>query len=146
MHTTPKISRRAILGAASLTSLSGCGLWDDWFGETKPLLPGKREPVLAIRRGMRVDEGGDRRITLPLPVRNAAWPQTGGNPAHLMGHLAASERLSRAWSAGIGAGGGYRRKIMAQPVAADGLIYTMDSDAVVTAFDGTIPDASEMDG
>lgn len=135
----PALSRRAALrGTISLTALaglSGCGMWDEWFGEVKPPLPGKREPVLAIRRGMRVDEGGDRRITLPAPVRNTAWPQTGGNPAHLMGHLAAGERLERAWSSGIGTGGGYRRKILAQPVSDDGIIYTMDSDAVVTAFD-----------
>jgi outer membrane protein assembly factor BamB len=52
-----------------------------------------------------------------------------------MGHLAAGERLAEAWTASIGAGGGYRRKILAQPVTADGVIYTMDSDAVVSAFD-----------
>jgi len=124
--------RAALLGGAGL--LSGCGLWDEWFGENKPPLPGKREIVLGVRRGMAVDEGAGR-IVLPAPVRNAGWPQTGGNPAHLMGHLAASERLERAWSSGIGAGGGYRRKILAQPVVAGGVVYTMDSDAVVTAFD-----------
>jgi outer membrane protein assembly factor BamB len=34
----------------------------------------------------------------------------------------------------IGTGGGYRRKILAQPVAANGLIYSMDSKGVVAAF------------
>jgi outer membrane protein assembly factor BamB len=138
MHRAPHATRRAalrgLLGLSSLAGLSGCGLWDEWFGENKPPLPGKREPVLAARRGMKVDEGGDKRIILPPPVRNAAWPQTGGNPAHLMGHLAANEVLDRAWSSSIGKGGGYRRKILAQPVSADGVLYTMDSDAVITAF------------
>ena len=138
--TGPALTRRAsLLGALGVTlgALSGCGVFDEWFGEVKPPLRGKREAIMAARRGMRVDEGGDRRVTLPAPVRNAAWPQTGGNPAHLMGHLAASERLTRSWSSRIGTGGGYRRKILAQPVVADGLVYTMDSDAVVTAFDAT---------
>jgi outer membrane protein assembly factor BamB len=138
MDKTRNFGRRAALlgtlGISTLTGLSGCGIWDEWFGATKPPLPGRRETVMAVRRGMSVDEGGDRRITLPPPVRNAGWPQAGGNPAHMMGHLAASERLSRAWSADIGKGGGYRRKILAQPVAADGLVYMMDSDAVVSAF------------
>ena len=133
--TPARLGRRATLLGAALGGLSGCSIWDGWFGENKPLLRGKREAIMVTRRGMSVDEGGDRRITLPPPVRNAGWPQAGGNPAHLMGHLVASERLARSWSSGIGAGGGYRRKILAQPVAADGLVYAMDSDAVVTAFD-----------
>jgi outer membrane protein assembly factor BamB len=52
-----------------------------------------------------------------------------------MGHLAAGERLTEAWSVSIGAGGGYRDKILAQPVVSDGVVYTMDSDAVVSAFE-----------
>ena len=115
-------------------ALGGCGLWDKWFGENKKALPGKREPVLAATHGLSVDEGAGK-VVLPQAVRNAAWPQAGGNPAHLMGHLAANERLSQAWTTDIGAGGGYRAKIMAQPVVADGVVYTMDSDAVVSAFD-----------
>jgi len=115
-------------------ALSGCGLWDDWFGEHKTPLPGKREPVAGGRRALRVDEGVGK-VVLPQAISNAAWPQAGGNPAHFMGHLAAGERLAEAWSADIGAGGGYRRRIMAQPVAANGIVYVMDSDAVVSAFD-----------
>jgi hypothetical protein len=115
-------------------ALGGCGLWDDWFGTKKVPLAGKREPVMVGRRGLRVDEGVPN-VALPPQVQNAAWPQAGGNPAHFMGHLAAGERLAQNWTASIGDGGGYRRKILAQPVAADGVIYTMDSDAKVTAFD-----------
>jgi outer membrane protein assembly factor BamB len=126
------IARRAALLAP--LALGGCGLWDDWFGTHKVPLQGKREPVMVTRHGLSVDEATPK-VTLPPDVRNAAWPQAGGNPAHFMAHLAAGDHLAEAWSAGIGAGGGYRRKIMAQPVAADGIVYVMDSDAVVSAFD-----------
>jgi len=115
-------------------ALAGCGLWDDWFGSHKTPLPGKREPVIGGRRTLQVDEGTPK-VELPPAVTNAAWPQAGGNPAHFMGHLAAGDRLTEVWTANIGAGGGYRRKIMAQPVAADGIVYVMDSKAVVSAFD-----------
>lgn len=115
-------------------AVGGCSLFDDWFGSTKKPLPGTREAVAPSRRGLTVDEGAPK-IVLPPPVRNAAWPQAGGNPAHLMGHLAVGERLTQAWTADIGAGGGYRRKILAQPVVANGIVYTMDSDAVVSAFE-----------
>jgi outer membrane protein assembly factor BamB len=126
------VTRRSALLAP--LAVAGCGLWDAWFGTHKTPLPGKREPILGGRRTLEVDEGTPK-VELPPAVRNAAWPQAGGNPAHFMGHLAASDRLTEAWRVSIGAGGGYRRKIMAQPVAADGIVYVMDSDAVVSAFD-----------
>jgi outer membrane protein assembly factor BamB len=126
------VTRRSALLAP--LAVGGCGLWDEWFGTHKTPLPGKREPILGGRRTLEVDEGTPK-VELPPAVRNAAWPQAGGNPAHFMGHLAASDRLTEAWRVSIGAGGGYRRKIMAQPVAADGIVYVMDSDAVVSAFD-----------
>jgi outer membrane protein assembly factor BamB len=129
---TNRIARRTALLAP--LALGGCSLWDDWFGTRKIPLVGKREPVIVGRGRLAVDEGVPK-VVLPPEVRNVAWPQAGGNPAHFMGHLAAGDRLGEAWSANIGRGGGYRRKIMAQPVAADGIVYVMDSDAVVSAFD-----------
>ena len=132
MARNTRLTRRTALLAP--LALGGCELLDDWFGKRKVPLPGKREPIVGGRRTLEVDEGVPK-VVLQAEVRNAAWPQAGGNPAHFMGHLAAGERLTEAWSANIGAGGGYRRKILAQPVSADGIIYVMDSDAVVSAFD-----------
>jgi outer membrane protein assembly factor BamB len=133
-----EFSRRAALlaplAAAAPLALGGCSLFDSWFGEkAKPPLPGRREPVLASGRGLTVDQGTPK-VALPPPVRNAGWPQAGGNPPHAMGHLAANPVLAQAWASDIGAGGGYRRKILAQPVVANGQVYTMDSNAVVSAF------------
>ena len=123
--------RSALLAPLALT---GCGLWDNWFGTKKIPLPGQREPLLQGQRALSVNEGVGR-VTLPPAVRNAGWPQSGGNPAHMMGHLHANEVLTEAWRADIGTGGGYRRKILSQPIAADGAVYAMDSDANVSAFD-----------
>ncbi len=125
-----RLSRRAALTLPF--ALAGCGLFD----ERKPKIPGKREPVMAERRGLQVDDAGATpRVALPPPTLNAAWPQAGGNPAHVMGHLAAGERLTEVWRADIGSSAGYRSKILAQPVVAGGTVYTMDPDGVVTAFD-----------
>jgi outer membrane protein assembly factor BamB len=125
------LGRRAALLAP--LSLAGCSLLDSWFEEKKDPLPGKREAVFADRRGLVVDEGGPK-VVLPPAVRNAAWPQPGGNPAHLMGHLAANDHLTEVWKADIGQGGGLRRVITAQPVVLNGTVFTMDSDAEVSAF------------
>jgi outer membrane protein assembly factor BamB len=111
-------------------ALSGCSLFE---GTKKAPLPGKRESIFAPGRGLSVDEGVSK-VVLPPAVRNAGWPQAGGNPAHLMGHLAANDHLTERWRADIGEGGGYRKVILAQPVVAGGTVFTMDSDAVVSAF------------
>ncbi|MBV8615355.1 MAG: PQQ-binding-like beta-propeller repeat protein [Acetobacteraceae bacterium] len=132
MRPVPALSRRAAL--ALPLGLTGCGLFGGWFGEKKPPIPGKREPVLRAVDVLQPDSSLPR-VTLPAPVDNAAWLQAGGNPAHDMGHLAARPTLSVAWTADLGTGGGYRRKILAQPVVGDGVVYAMDSRADVCALD-----------
>ena len=126
-----RVGRRTMLLAP--LALGGCSLFDNWFSESKPPLPGTRESIFTDRRGLVVDDSA-RKVVLPTAVRNASWPQAGGNPAHLMGHLEAGDQLTPAWHVSIGEGGGYRQVIMAQPVVINDTVYTMDSDAVVSAF------------
>lgn len=125
------LSRRAMLLAP--LALTGCETIDSWFSTKKDPLPGKREPLGGPRRGFTPDESAPR-VSLPPQVRDMAWPQAGGDPTHLMGHLSANENLKPAWTADLGEGGGYRRQILAQPVVTDGVVFAMDSDSVVTAF------------
>jgi outer membrane protein assembly factor BamB len=129
---TRRLPRRAALLLPIV--LGGCGLFDRWFGENKPPLPGTRIAVTNTHRGLEVD-AKDARVVLPPPGTNVNWPQAGGNPAHAMGHLQVRDALDPAWRSDIGEGGSYRRKITAQPVIAGGRAFTMDSDAVVTAYD-----------
>jgi hypothetical protein len=134
------MARRTALLAASV-ALSGCSMFDSWFSEKKTVLPGKRESIFVDRRGLVVDEGIGK-VVLPPAVSNAAWPQAAGNPAHLMGHLAANDHLVEAWKAEIGEGGGYRAILMAQPVVSGGVVFSMDSDAEVSAF--TLADGKRL--
>ena len=129
-----QLSRRAAL-LGPLALLSGCSLYDDWFGTKKTPLAGQRVTIGAGTRALDVDDATSHKVVLPQAVRNANWPTPGGNPAHVAGHLAAADRLTEAWTASIGEGGGYRRKILAQPVVDNGVVYAMDSGAVLTAFD-----------
>ncbi len=129
-----RLSRRAAL-LGPLALLSGCSLYDDWFGAKKVPLPGQRVSIVASSNALDAGEATARKVVLPPAVRNANWPTPGGNPAHMTGHLAAADRLTEAWSASIGSGGGYRRKILAQPVVDGGVVFAMDSGAVITAFD-----------
>lgn len=136
MSVKPVASAAALPRRAALLAplaLAGCDTIDNWFSNKKAPLKGRRENVEAERRGLTADEGVAK-VVLPAPVRNAGWPQAGGNPTHAMGHLATGVTIAEAWTASIGDGGGYRRKILAQPVVADGTVFTMDSDGDVAAF------------
>jgi outer membrane protein assembly factor BamB len=130
----PSLPRRAALLAP--LALAGCG----WFGSSKTPLPGVRLDVLPPPRTLTVDTSDTTPITLPPPQRNPDWPQVGGNIEHRMGSLAAGTSLTLAWRASIGEGASYRRQLTAQPIVADGSVFTMDSGGVVRAFrlaDGT---------
>ena len=124
--------RRAVLLLGLV--LGGCTFIDDLLTDTKDPIAGKREAVVAARRGLAVDPTDRRAVTVPPPVATPDWPQAGGNPTHVVGNVQVTG-LAPAWRSSIGAGGGYRAKITAQPVVAGGRVYTMDSDAVVAAFD-----------
>jgi outer membrane protein assembly factor BamB len=130
-------SRRSLLRAGSLlplATLGGCAWLDDLFETDKPKLPGKREDVMASNRGLQVDPTFRTPVNLPLPVLNPDWPQSGYDAAHVEGNVQLGD-LSRRWRRSIGEGGGYRRVITATPVIANGTVFTMDSDATVSAFD-----------
>jgi len=126
-----------LLTAGLLTmTLAGCG-GGSWFGDSEPPpLPGERISVLRLERQLEPDPRlADLRVELPAPVTNPAWPQAGGNPDHAMGHLALADQPREVWRADIGSGSSSDTKLLAQPVIADGRIYTLDTDYQVTAFD-----------
>ncbi len=72
-------------------------------------------------------------VSLPAPVAHSAWTHRLGTPNHRITHPALGGAPQLAWSAQIGAGEDRRHRITAEPVAANGRIYTLDSRATVTA-------------
>jgi outer membrane protein assembly factor BamB len=120
--------------AASL-ALSGCG--SSWFGEKEaPPLPGKRISILSKEKSLEPEIKGDApEILLPPPEPNDDWPQAGGYANHAMHHMEVGERLDKVWSADIGTGSSKRAKLLAQPIIAQGHVFTLDADTEVGAFD-----------
>lgn len=125
-----------LLALGTLLALGGCG-GGGWFGttENKPL-PGERISVMAFERALEADPSiADVAVRLPPPIENKAWPQPGGQPNHAMHHLSARGELDELWSVSIGRGSSSDSALLAEPVVADGRVYTMDSRAEVRAFD-----------
>ncbi len=124
---------RASLVACLLTLLlAGCGIFD----EEEEVLPGERIPVLMLDSELTPDPLiADLAVRLPPPEANRAWPQPGGYANHAMHHLALGDAPNRAWSANAGSGSSDWERLTAQPVVAEGRIFTMDTEGEVRAFD-----------
>lgn len=121
---TMQMRRRTALGL-SLAALASCD-------KPKPKIEGHQIPVLPASNAL-ANSVAAPPVVLPPSVSLPAWPQYLAGPAHAPGHLAGPDGLKAAWTAGIGAKGGYRQPLQASPVAAGGIIYTMDADGNVSA-------------
>ncbi len=72
-------------------------------------------------------------IKLPAQVNHTEWPQRYGNSMHRVVHPAFSASPVHLWAASIGSGESRKYRITADPVVADGRIFTLDSRSTVMA-------------
>lgn len=120
--------------------LTGC---ESIFGKEagkRGALPGKREDVFNAERTLRPNATEGETVTLGEENERADWPQAGGSLTRLHGAQALAASVKEVWSASIGAGSQDDGALMAVPVIADGKIFTLDSQAQLSAFsikDGT---------
>lgn len=119
------------------TALSACGTLG--IGErrerTTPTY-GQRIPVLQTETSIEVDPAlADIPVQIPGPIVNPDWAQSGGNASKSVGHVALGDTLSQAWSVSIGQGSGAQQRLASEPVVAAGRVYTIDTRAMVRAFD-----------
>jgi len=128
------------LSVVSVVALSGCGSLDafNFFEEEEARLSGTRVALRDANAGstIRVDAQGAE-ISLPAPVANADWPQLNGNATRSIGHVAAGDTLSLAWTADVGASSGSSGRIVSPPVAAGGRVFALDAGATVSSYDAS---------
>jgi outer membrane protein assembly factor BamB len=129
-----RTGRKFALAAATALALTGCDTFDFLGASDDPPLPGERIAVLAEENQILPSERvADLSVLLPRPLINEEWPQQGGYANHAMHHLAIGDVPSELWSASIGDGSDDDAPILSGPVVAEGLVFSMDSDAEVTA-------------
>lgn len=131
-----------LMGALALAvsvALSGCstlgiGGGDDDEDETPTV--GNRQPILSrIATEIVADPAlAGVAVVVPPAQTNVSWPQQGGNASKVSGHVTLSSTPTRAWTAQI-AGTTNTRRLAAAPVAADGMVFAVDTGAVIHAFD-----------
>ena len=126
-------TRVALLAFAAL-SASGCSIFKK--GTPKTPVVGERVSVLTTEQDVVVDpDTAALPMTLPDPIANTEWAQSGGNASKSMGHVALGQSLGQAWEVSIGAGTSVRARLAASPVIGDGRVFTIDTQSTVRAFD-----------
>ena len=127
--------KRFVLAIAAISLLGGCNVLRGSGPPTTPTV-GQRIPVLGRDSTVEADPAlAAVPVTVPGPVVNTDWPQPGGNAAKSSIHVALGDSPARAWSVSIGAGDSAAGRLAAEPMVADGRIYTIDTQARVRAFD-----------
>jgi len=128
----PRATALVLLGAAAF--LAACA-------EPDVILPGAREDVRSVLQNDPTSEAEqlafagnqNRAIALPAARVNADWTQSTGSPATRVSHPALGAAPVLQWAADIGEGDSRKYRITADPVVADGRIFTLDAQSLVTA-------------
>ena len=113
--------------------IQGCGTWIG--GKEAPPLPGERISIMLFQSDITPDPRiADLEIRLPKPELNDDWPQAGGYPNHAMHHLQIAQTVSEVWRVDLGKGAGGERRLLSAPVVANGVVFAVDVNFVVSAY------------
>lgn len=94
------------------------------------ILPGEREDLRQLAEQV---ENTAPAVSLSKQTRNSSWTHRIGTQKYRVSNAALSATPRLAWSTPIGKGESRRNRITADPVVAEGRIFTMDSEATLSA-------------
>jgi outer membrane protein assembly factor BamB len=125
------ISHRFGIALALVSSivLAGCS-------DREVILPGKREPILKLEPSATEGAGtlsAPKAFAMPRQKNNVAWPQGHASPSTQVVHAALSAAPKPLWTLRVGTGDRVRNRITADPIVAEGIVFTLDSLSVLTA-------------
>jgi outer membrane protein assembly factor BamB len=135
-----RIASSLILLSVAGSVLAGCATYNtvaDWFDrDKKSKIQGERISIIASEQQIASDPMlAATKMDLPPPKKNVDWPQPGGAPDNVTGNLMADGPLEQVWSVSAGKGTDDDSRLTAPPIVAGGLIYVLDAQTHVFAFD-----------
>ena len=106
------------------------------FTGKQPKIQGERISIIVSDTQLAADPTlANAKIELPAPKRNMEWPGPGGQPDNVIGNLMADGPLKQMWRVSAGKGSDKGSQLTAPPIVAGGLVYVLDAEAHVFAFD-----------
>ena len=126
-----------VLIGAVLFLATGCS--SGWLGEeedTDRSNLDKRVPVLKLESSLEADDTvKSTKVTVPPQHNNLGWYQKNDQNIPLYQNLALPKELTKRTGIKAGAGAQSGSRLMALPVVADNMIFILDGDAFVQAYD-----------
>lgn len=132
----PRAALALAIASLAIVALPACGT----FKKTnrKPATMGERISVLDYEKQVQAEaELQGIEVVLPEQSVNPAWTQPAGSASGTMGHLALGAQPQRIWSVQIGKGSSATAKLNGPPVVSENRLFTIDTEAQVSAFDAT---------
>jgi len=129
------VSRFAIV-VVSATALSACSIFSGSSKKDQKYDDGGREriAIISATQGVEADPAiAGVAVAIPRPYRNNNWSQAGGNSPHDVQHLELGAQLNQVWRNDIGRGNESYERLIAGPVAGNGMVYAVDTRGTVTA-------------
>ena len=122
----------AIIMMIALLTLAAC----DKNSKIGSTVKGKRVAVLEQSHKTEPDKdiSGAKPVLPPIEVVKD-WPQAGYDAVHKMPNAAVDAHPKEIWSSDVGEGSDSDYKLLAKPVTGGGLVFTMDAQGDVRAFD-----------
>ncbi len=129
--------RAAMLLIVTALSLSACATAQRYLGSQDQEVSEDAIAVLTLESHLEADPRlADTPVNLPRAYQNIQWPQPGGSPSNAMQHLQVDGgELRRIWRTDGGMGNRLRTRMTAVPVIANEMIFALDSEVTVRAFD-----------
>jgi len=123
---------RRVLFLSMLVVLVACSSDNNKIGST---IKGTRIAVMEQNKNLEADKDllGAKPV-LPHEIVNLSWPQVGYDSDHSIPYAEMSPHPQVLWKANIGEGLDSDFKLLVHPVMDHGVIYTMDAQGLVRAF------------
>lgn len=131
---------RTVTCVALVASLAACTKEEILPGERfglRDTLPTSQSDGAGVATPEAGPENRSVPISLPGQINHSAWTHRAGEPDHSIHHPAFGTAPQVIWAAKIGQGNDRKHRITADPVVAEGRIFTIDSRARVAATAAT---------
>lgn len=100
----------------------------------KEIPQGTRISVLPVENSIEKEISSKSEISLPAAKTNKSWRQNGGDSNHILGNLTGNYPLQEVMRIDFGASAGSRDMMISEPIIAENMIFTLDADAKISAF------------